>query len=91
MRRSRASWLKGKGLGLIPHTIPVSERPPEAADRAIQVLGKGLLIICNALNANNSLVCGAVLPPVSERSYPEIHLAISKLVIPVGPAKAGFP
>lgn len=33
--------LKVKGLGSIPHTIPISERPPEAADREpFQVTGK---------------------------------------------------
>lgn len=34
-RRSRTLSLKGKGLGAIPDTISISERPPEAADRAI--------------------------------------------------------
>lgn len=35
VRRSRTLSLKGKGLGAIPDTISISERPPEAADRAI--------------------------------------------------------
>ena len=31
VRRTRTSSLKGKGLRSIPHTIPVSERPPDMA------------------------------------------------------------
>ncbi|MEN4615280.1 transposase, partial [Pantoea agglomerans] len=44
VRRSRTSSLKGKGLGSIPDTSSVSERPPEAADRAISGHREGDLI-----------------------------------------------
>lgn len=35
MRRSRHATLKGRGRGTIRDAVPISERPPEAEDRAI--------------------------------------------------------
>jgi len=79
----------GKAASLKTSSMRSGSRPKALRDES--ALGRGLLRMCNALDANALLDCGGISLPVSERSYSEIHSAISRLVTREEPAKAGFP
>lgn len=79
----------GKSASLKTSSIRSGSRPNALTDES--ALGRGLQMMCNALDANDLLNCGAISLPVSERSYCEIHLSISRLVTLEEPVKDGFP
>jgi len=84
MRRAKASSLRGKGRGQIVDAVSISERPPEAEDRAVPGHWEGDLLLGGRSHAVATLVERStrfvVLAKLDGRDAPSVTKALVKQV-----------